>query len=68
MPIPILLVFDSETLAMVSPSAAAFTVSSHEVLDLDKVTQPERDPLTKNAGDVCDTSGCVLAGNYGKKF
>lgn len=43
---------------MVSPSAAAFTVSSHEVLDLDKVTHPE----PKSAQDVCDTPGCVLAG------
>ena len=42
---------------MVSPSAAAFTVSSHEVLDH---KAPSRDP--KNA-DVCDTSGCVLAGD-----
>lgn len=55
-------VFDSETLAMVSPSAAAFTVSSHEVLDLDKATKSDADPSAKSAnGDVCNTSGCVLA-------
>ncbi|XP_046459785.1 membrane metallo-endopeptidase-like 1 [Daphnia pulex] len=55
-------VFDSETLAMVSPSAAAFTVSSHKVLDLDKATKPDADPSAKSAnGDVCNTSGCVLA-------
>jgi hypothetical protein len=50
---------------MVSPSAAAFTVSSHEVLDLDKVAQS--DPLAKNAHDVCDTPGCVLAGKKRKQ-
>lgn len=45
---------------MVSPSASAFTVSSHELLDLDKVTQPE----AKSSHDICDTPGCVLAGKY----
>jgi hypothetical protein len=56
-------VFDSETLAMVSSSAAAFTGSSHEVLDLDKATKSDSDPSTKSAnGNVCNTSGCVLAG------
>jgi len=48
---------------MVSPSAAAFTVSSHEVLDLDKVTKSDAEPSAKSANDVCNTSGCVLAGN-----
>jgi hypothetical protein len=39
---------------MVSPSAAAFTVSSHEVLDLDKATKSDADPSAKSAnGDVC---------------
>ncbi|EFX65281.1 hypothetical protein DAPPUDRAFT_333347 [Daphnia pulex] len=55
-------VFDSETLAMVSPSAAAFTDSSHEVLDLDKATKSDADPSAKSAnGNVCNTSGCVMA-------
>ncbi|XP_046454077.1 membrane metallo-endopeptidase-like 1 [Daphnia pulex] len=55
-------VFDSETLAMVSSSAAAFTVSSHKVLDLDKATKSDADPSAKSAnGNVCNTSGCVLA-------
>lgn len=48
-------VFDSETLAMVSPSAAAFTVSSHEVFD-------QKEPAVKRDVSVCDTPGCVLAG------
>lgn len=57
------IVFDSETLAMVSPSAAAFTDSSHEVLDLDKATKSDADPSAKSAnGNACNTSGCVLAG------
>lgn len=44
---------------MVSPSAAAFTVSSHEVLDQKQPGNTEG----KFIDSVCDTPGCVLAGN-----
>ena len=43
----------TETLAVFSPSAAAFTQSSEDLVLEDDATVP--DP-------VCDTSGCVLAG------
>lgn len=43
----------SETLALVSPSAAAFTQSSQDVAGKNE----------HSSGNICSTEGCVLAGN-----
>lgn len=48
-----LLAIPTERLAVVSPSAAAFTLSSDDLAVEDDAT--DMDP-------VCDTPGCVLAG------
>ena len=48
----------SETLALVSPSAAAFTQGSP-----DEVTGKNDAGLAVRENPICSTEGCVLAGN-----
>lgn len=54
-----LTVIPTETLAVVSPSAAAFTQSSDDLAEEDS---------TVDKDSVCDTPGCVLAGENRRIF